>query len=371
MRLELHRDPLVFETLHDEWNALLARGVCRVPFLRAEYQAGWWAHRGGGEWPEAELVVVTARDEAGALAGVAPLFAARNRDGRPALLLVGSIEISDYLDLIVAPAAVEEFCGALLARLQQPDVPAWEVLDLYNLPGLSPTRAALGRAAAAAGWAATQHRLEPCPAIALPEEWELYLNTMVEKKERQEIKRKLRRAEGGEQKVTWRRVGAEDDLALETDAFLNMMALSPDKDRFLTPAMRAQFRATTRAAAVGGFLHLAFLEVDGERAAAYFSFDLGGRLYVYNSAIDPRFAALSAGWVLLAYLLQWCITHQRRVFDFMRGGEDYKFRFGGVAGEIYRAQLSPALAVDALGGEALATERPAEHGCFPPEHSAG
>jgi len=256
----------------------------------------------------------------------------------------------------------------LLDRLAQPDAPPWEVLDLYNLPAVSPTRAALGRAAAARGWAATEKALEPCPAIPLPGDWETYLNTLVEKKERQEIRRKLRRAEGGEQKVTWRLVDASTgsgDLAAEADAFLNLMALTPDKARFLTPAMRAQFRATLRAAAAHGYLHLAFLEVDGVSAAAYFSFDFGNRLYVYNSAIDPRYNALSVGWVLLAYLLQWSIAHKRRAFDFMRGGEDYKLRFGGVPGVIYRVQLSSKLTADELGGEPLVTDNPAEAEFFP------
>jgi len=364
MQLEIHRAPNIFEQLKDEWNALHAQAVNRAPFLRAEYQAGWWAHRGGGEWPEAELCLITAR-VGGKLVGVAPLFAAQNRAGRRALLLIGSIEISDYLDLVVGRAHLDEFCAALLERLSQPDAPAWEALDFYNIPATSPTRAALGRAAAARHWAATESTLEPCPAITLPNDWETYLANQVDKKERQEIKRKLRRAQGGEQATRWYIVGPEHDLMAEVEAFINMMALTPDKARFLTPVMREQFRATARAAAEGGYLHLAFLEVDGERAAGYFSFDWGGRLYVYNSAIDARFNALSVGWVLLGYLLQWCIANGRTVFDFMRGSEDYKFRFGGVAGEIKRLQLSRTLTPAELGGEPLVTENMGEAEFFP------
>ena len=48
MKIELHREPVIFETLRDEWNALLEKSVSRVPFLRAEYQRAWWLHRGGG-----------------------------------------------------------------------------------------------------------------------------------------------------------------------------------------------------------------------------------------------------------------------------------------------------------------------------------
>jgi CelD/BcsL family acetyltransferase involved in cellulose biosynthesis len=345
MILDLHCKPEVFEALGAEWNVLLESAVCRVPFLRAEYQRAWWEHRGGGEWPAAELLVVSARDEAGRLVGVAPLFAARNAENRLALLLVGSHAISDFLDLIVAPKDLEAFAAALLDRLKAPDVPAWDVLDLYNLPADSPSRPALARAAAARGWAATEQRLDPTPIIRLPESWDAYL-LMMDKKERHELKRKMRRAEGGEGKVAWRLV---DSAAIET--FLEMMALDPDKARFLTPAMRAQFKAIVATAGAHGWLHLAFLEVDDCPAAAYLSFDFGNRLWIYNSAIDQRFSALSAGWVLLGNLLRWAIDNKRAAFDFMRGGEDYKFRFGAVAEMIYRLQLSPTLTVADLGGE--------------------
>lgn len=368
MDLEIHRDSAVFEALRAEWNALLAKGVCRVPFLRAEYQQAWWAHRGGGEWPEAELLIVTAR-EGRELVGVAPLFATsgggHNRDGRKALLLIGSVEISDYLDLIVAKSHVDAFCQALLERLAASDVPAWDVLDWYNIPAISPTRAALGRAAAARGWAATEQRLEPVPAIALPDDWETYLATMVDKKERQEIRRKLRRAEANDQKVAWQIVDSARYTPAAGEAFLDLMALTEGKARFLTPVMREQFRETLHAAAAGDWLHLAFLTVGEAKAAAYLNFDHGNRLYIYNSAIDPQFSALSAGWVLLAYLLQWAIEHRRAEFDFMRGDEDYKFRFGAVASTIFRLQTSPRLTAAELRGERLRPINDQEAECFP------
>lgn len=368
MQIELQRDPVVFENLASEWNALVERGVTRVPFLRAEYQAVWWAGRGGGEWPaDAELLVAVGRDEAGAVRGIAPLFHARNREGRPALLLVGCIEISDYLDLIVARPDAEAFCTSLLERLCAPDVPAWEVLDLYNLPENSPTRAALARAAAARGWPASEQVLQPVPAIDLPADFETYLATKVEKKERQEIRRKLRRAEGGDDKVQFKLIdgGAGQDVEAAGEAFMRLMALNPDKAAFLTPPMRAQFAAIVRVMAANDWLRLAVLEVNGEPAAAYLNFDYGNRLWVYNSAIDPRFNSLSPGWALLTYLIKWAIEHQRQAVDFLRGDEDYKFRFGGVAGKIYRLQVGRAAPLEALGGEPACMMNEFEADFFP------
>ena len=359
MDLELHREARAFVDLRAEWNALLEHGVCRAPFLRAEYQQAWWQHRGGGEWPEAELLLLAARDNAGRLVGVAPLFAAPSAEQRPAVMMVGSHEISDYLDLIVARPDLDAFAAAVLDRLTGPDMPAWQTFDLYNLPAASPTRAALARAALARGWNAAERQLQKTPIIRLPGSWDAYLD-MMDKKERHELKRKLRRAEGGEDKITWRLAGSE-----ALGAFLDMMALDGAKARFLTPAMRDQFAAVAEAAEREGWLQLAFLDVNSVPAAAYLNFDFGNRLWIYNSAIDQRFSGLSAGWVLLGFLLRWAIDNRRTAFDFMRGDEDYKFRFGAAAGHVYRLQLSPALTVADLGGQPAAFRNDAEVEYFP------
>ena len=128
-----------FEALADEWNHLLKGSASHVPFLRHEYLRAWWNTLGGGEWRQGELCLVTARHEDGRLIGIAPLFYTRNREGREALLLMGSIEISDYLDFICRPEDFPAFINALLLRLAEPDLPAWQVLDLYNVLDHSPT----------------------------------------------------------------------------------------------------------------------------------------------------------------------------------------------------------------------------------------
>src|SRR5512140_2701595 len=113
MDFSLHTDFSELAPLAGEWNALLAESITQVPFLRYEYLWTWWTTRGGGEWPESELAVVTAREN-GRLVGIAPLFASLNREKQPALMLLGSIEISDYLDLIVRPGDLPAFLGGLL-----------------------------------------------------------------------------------------------------------------------------------------------------------------------------------------------------------------------------------------------------------------
>ena len=250
---------------------MLAESVTDAPFLRFEYLRDWWQTLGGGEWPQAELVVVTAH-EADHLVGVAPLFQAINREGLPALLLLGSIEISDYLDLIVRPADLPRFVSGLLDFLAslpfdfaQDKSDSWRALDWYNLPEASPTLPALETESASRGWTFTREIYQPAPYISLPTDFDTYL-AGIDKKQRHEIKRKMRRAAEHAVPVRWYLVEDESTLDAEMDGFFALMTQDPAKEKFLTEPMRRQMLATARTALRGGWLWLAFLEVGGQES---------------------------------------------------------------------------------------------------------
>jgi CelD/BcsL family acetyltransferase involved in cellulose biosynthesis len=149
----------------------------------------------------------------------------------------------------------------------------------------------------------------------------------------------MRRAGEADVPVTWSIT--RDPVALEADieSFLSMMAQDPDKATFLTPAMREYMRGTMRCSFEMGCLQLAFLNVDGKRAAGYLNFHYLDRIWVYNSGLDRSFSDYSPGWVLLGELLKWANQNGIREFDFMRGDEDYKYRFGAVDRYVLRATL--------------------------------
>jgi len=325
MDFKLHTN---FDLPAEEWNILAEAGILNAPFLRHEYLSTWWSTRGGGEWPQDKtaLCLLSAREN-GKLLGLAPLFYAVNRDGLPALLLVGSIEISDYQDLIVGPEHHAAFITGLLDWLDANAPLPWSLLDWYNLPETSPTLQALKTETAKRGWIYAEEVYQPSPSIPLPGDFEMYL-AGIDKKQRHEIRRKMRRAEESGRDVRWHIVEDEAQLDSEMEGFLHLMAQDPEKAAFLTDVMRSQMKASVHAAFRAGWLQLAFLEVDGEKAAGYLNFDYDNKIWVYNSGIDPRFRDLSPGWVLLGYLLQWANDHKRREFDFMRGDEDYKYKFG-------------------------------------------
>ncbi len=328
MQIETIQTEEAWAALAVEWNELLTNSATNVPFLRHEYLTGWWAHRGGGEWPQAELYIVVGRDADGALLGVAPLFFSPNRDGVPALLLLGSIEISDFLDVIVAPENLTAFVAALLAHLTGPDAPAWQRLDFYNLLEESPTLPVLQAAAAELGLTYEQVRDQPAPMITLPGDIDDYLASL-DKKYRHEIRRKMRNAASFFLPVTWYVVEDGDTLEDEIEGFFAMMREEEEKAAFLTEEMVAQMKTVARSMFDSGLLHLTFLKVGHDKAACYFNFQYDNKIWVYNSGLARKFDKLSPGIVLTGFLLMDAIENGIEVFDLMRGDEEYKYHLGG------------------------------------------
>ena len=337
MDLNIHDTFPEDEAFGREWDLLVENSHANGPFMRYGYQKLWWQHRGGGEWPDARLALVTARRD-GRLVGVAPLFHTPDYQGKPRLMLVGSVEVSDYLDLIAMPADIAEFAGELLPFLRAAGLPEWQGLDLYNVLESSPSLPALNAAADQHGWQYAQTRAYHCPHILIPGDWETYL-AGIDKKQRHEIRRKMRRMEESATPHRWYVVSDAAALDAEIDGFIQLMEHDEDKLRFLTPPMRAFFRAAFHWAFDAGILMMSFLEIDGQKAAGYTSFDYLNRLWVYNSGINRSFMEYSPGWVLLGNLLQWCNDNKREAFDFMRGDEEYKYRFGAVDRFVMRVQV--------------------------------
>ncbi|MDZ4160189.1 MAG: GNAT family N-acetyltransferase, partial [Anaerolineaceae bacterium] len=196
-------------------------------------------------------------------------------------------------------------------------------------------------AAANHGWAFRADKLQHSPYIPLPGRHPNRL-AGIDKKQRHEIRRKLRKIGQSELPVRWYTVQDAATLDGEIDAFIKLMCNDPAKVAFLTPAMEEHIRLTAHCAFERDCLNLSFLEIDGQKASAYFSFDYLNRLWIYNSGIDwDNYSLYSPGWVLLANLLKWANENQREAFDFMRGNEDYKYRFGAIDRFVMRATLTP------------------------------
>ncbi len=172
--------------------------------------------------------------------------------------------------------------------------------------------------------------IETCPTIVLPNHWEGYL-ALLRGKDRHEMRRKIRRAEAAatlHYYVTTERTNLEEDIA--TFVSLHRMSQQHAKQEFMTPEKAAFFQDMIRALWPQGWVELAFLQADGLPIAALCCFPYGTSYAAYNSGYHPDYAELSAGIVLFADRIQSAIARGFTVFDFLRGNESYKYRFGAL-----------------------------------------
>ena len=313
--------------LEQEWNLLLAQSAVDTPFLKYGYQHTWWQHKGGGEWPQAELRIITARED-GNLAGIAPLFIGE-RNGEKEVHFIGSVEISDYLDFIVQPQNSEPFITGIFNLVKEEYTRFPPKIRLFNIPDDSPSIQIMKEIGEGEDWSVEIEPAYHTPTITLSEDWETYL-AGINKKQRHEIRRKLRRASESEDDVSWYITTEKSMLNHDTADFLHLMELDEEKKRFLTEDMRKQMDAIIQWAFNTGNLQLSFLTINDEKAVGYLCFDYGNRIWVYNSGFRPDYQYYSPGWVLLSYLIQHAIRTGKTHFDFMRGDETYKYRFGAV-----------------------------------------
>jgi CelD/BcsL family acetyltransferase involved in cellulose biosynthesis len=323
VNIEIYTDDSLFDTLAPEWNALLGDSRGNHVFLTLEWQQTWWqSYRPG------DLHVIAIRDDAGVLNGLASCFIDHNPQYGRMLRFVGCVEVADYLEVIIRRGAEQAVFTTLVDYLMGEGLAHWDRLDFCNVREGSPTLEIMPDLLEARGLDVTVKFEDVCPVIDLPGTWDEYL-AMLDGKQRREVRRKMRRADG--HGLTWRVVGPEDDLDAEVVSFIRLMeASAPDKTEFMTlPGNRDFFTRLAPAMMAKGWLQLVFLDFKGAPIAAYLNFDYANRIQVYNSGLDPDQMALSPGWVLLGHTIQHAIEQGRDEFDFLQGDEEYKHRMGG------------------------------------------
>ncbi|MCS6774608.1 MAG: GNAT family N-acetyltransferase [Thermoflexales bacterium] len=327
MHVQVFDTPRAFEELRDEWNRTLAASAADTLFLTREWQQVWWQVLGDGE------MRVLALREGSDLVGIAPLFFSENALGAVEVALIGCKEVSDYLDFIFVRGYEARCFEAVVSFLKSEACPRWDTIGLCNIVEGSLTLSVFCEMLAAEGWRPHVAFEDVCPVVELPDTFDAYLG-MLDGKERRELQRKLRRASEDTRIVFAERA---DTLHEDVEDFLRLMAAStPQKAAFLTPRMRRFFHAAARVMFECRQLQLAFLEVEGVRAAAYMNFLYRDAVLVYNSGLEPeRYAYLSPGQVLIARLIEKAIAERRRVFDFLQGDEEYKYKLGGKDVRLY------------------------------------
>lgn len=319
-----------FDLLTTSWDALAQRSMTDTPFQSVAYQRAWWELLGEGALHT--LVV-------GSLEQPEGIICLNWRDG--VVLFNASKEESDYLDILCSADDAPRIWRALFAFLHSDRAPAWHTLDFWNLPAHSPSRALVAQLSAEYQLTCQESVAEVCPIISLPSSFEAYLEGL-ENKQRHELRRKLRRVEHGEEVVRLQVVQESAELTPAIHTFLQLLQQStPEKRAWLTPARAELFHRVAQAALTNNTLELLLVFVENQPAAAKFAFNYRGKLWLYNSGIDPNaFGYLSIGLLLNVWSIRRAIEQQLTDYDFLRGNEPYKYRLGAHDTQLYRLTVT-------------------------------
>jgi len=279
--------------------------------------------------PEAELYLRAVRQK-DKIIGIAPLLI---RDKTASI--IGSADVCDYLDFIVASGKERDFFSELLDDLKQKGV---SHLDLRLLRPDSTVLTDLVAVAQNRKYEVLCHEEGVSVELDLPSTWDEYLATLA-KKQRHEVKRKLRRLwEAGD--VSYRCIEVSQGVGDFMGTFLKLFSLSrKEKANFMTARMESFFRLLAEAMAEIGLLRFGILELNALPVAMIMRFDYNDVVYLYNSAYDPKYSYLSVGLLSKVLCIKESIQSGRKKWDFLKGGEPYKYHIGGKEVPLYSCQI--------------------------------
>jgi CelD/BcsL family acetyltransferase involved in cellulose biosynthesis len=366
-----------FESIDEAtWDRLAFLNPYATPFSTWAFQRAWWDTYGPNAHEQTLVLVDPEADDPNQLVAIAPLMhrhvvEASDAETRTMIrhgvtlpltpvspdacaVYFGASYHADYATLLAhpadMPAAAEGIVDFLATDPGHPE--PWAIVDLRRLRQADPATDVLtvtfGRREVAQGWTLNVEREDVCPVVRLPEgaDFEAYLATLG-KKERHEIRRKVRRAEtAGAVEL----VESTDPLA-DLDAFIDLhqakwgdQGLFPDTvggkqgRRFVRFLFELFGEATAGSRAIPDHptVHLGFLTLDGKRIAAEIHFETAGSLLYYNAGVDPDAKGLSPGVVQLERLVRRAIERGKCRVDLLRGDEPYKYEWGAVDEPVLR-----------------------------------
>lgn len=340
-----------FEALRDEWNTVLAQSASNNLFLTWEWVSTWWELYGSG----ALLYVLTARADDGRLLGIAPLHR-RHRT----VLGLGSVDVVEFigsggdvtpeqLDFIVVAGAEASVTPALVAWIEND--PSVRGIDLRPFAAGSPNlpyvdgvlRTHKGRLRCDAD--------SVCPVLPLPASRAEFIagRSKNYRKKMREYQRRCERDLGAHVRLS----ASHDELDRDMSALVRLHKKRWEgRSRAFRSANYVEFhRRLANRLFDKGWVRMFALDSSRGPLAMLYCFSYADRYYFYQAGRDPDCNKHRVGLVLMHSAIEQAIDEHARVFDFLRGEEDYKYMWA--AAEVKAVRLAhwktwPAWAVSRI-----------------------
>lgn len=318
------------EQLSSEWQELFQRIGCRNPFLSVEWIISWWSHWGGHH----RLMVVAVRDRAGRLVAVAPFSIRMSRLGTwgPRALcfltahdFVGSYHLNILVDPEFESVAVDAIAGLIVQRRAE-----WDYIDLTLSDPASSALTSLCHRLRSTGMMqkviGTQSLT--CLYTELPSSFEEYLKG-VGANLRYNFRRRRRALE--REGVKFVAIKGRSEILGQFDELFRLHRLRFEGRRInsdlLKPGVYEFHLDTAQRLAESGMASLLLLKVRGQAIAALYGFSAGKRFSFYQAGMDPAWARVSVGLVMMGCSIEEAIRSGHDEYDFLGGANPYKLQW--------------------------------------------
>jgi CelD/BcsL family acetyltransferase involved in cellulose biosynthesis len=322
---EVCRNPEQFYQMADDWNPLLQDSSANSVFLTWEWVKTWWQFF---NW-DSELWVITVHNYYGELVGIAPLVIKNQRrlsglNNRQLVFLGHGLAAPDHLDFIIRQG-YEDQVSRIFTTLIREERQQW---DEINFQGIKPDSIVVSELISDLIHPhkfVTEH---DCPYLLLPENWET-LKSSLSSSMRYNLGRFERRLDKDyPHSVSFKQV--------------------EDLDQFMPVLFELHTRAQNRKNNAGLFSHKLMqdfhkeiatifikndwlrcytLDVGQNSIAALYCYQYNGTVSFYQSGFDLFWKIYSPGTLIMMHAIKQAISEKNKVFDFLRGSEDYKYNW--------------------------------------------
>lgn len=338
MRIECPTTLTDLEPYAEDWDRLSAG----VPFRSWTWLSNWWRCYGPQNETEAQrrqLATLCAFDDQDKLVGIAPWYLERStRTGRVLRPLGSGDACSEYLSVLCQPAredaVLEALADYLLHAANGCGVQGleWDLLALNAVDAADRTMGALVSYLAIAGCSIHCQPGMPCWRLELPADWEAYLCSLESKNLRRDLRR-LERQFLDSQRAQLHVATCLEDLpramAVLVDLHQRRRKALGEAGCFARSKFAAFYHSVVPDLLRRGNLNLCWLEIDGQPVAAEYQLVGAGVMYAYVVGMDPNASECEPGKLHNLVSVRQAIAGGYRAFDFLRGDEPYKRRFGG------------------------------------------
>ncbi len=330
MRVERITTREDFRRIGSQWDSLLRSSEDNSIFFTHEWFFSWWKGFSSGR----SLEILLFKSDQGELIGIAPFMSDQNE-----LRFIASQEVTDYCDFLIGKGKAEEFYLELLDYIRN-HYSRMERIELINIKSSSPSLSLLPRVASKQRYSCLQSESEVTPILDLSPSYQEFLS-LLSRKNRHELRRKLRRTDNLEgRKIV--RITGPPGLQTAIKAFIALHRQSePAKEKFWEKeGMVDFFREFIVQFSKKRWMELNLLYHKEKIIAALLNFSYYDQVYFYNVAYDKDYSWYSPGLFLFDHSIRQAISEKKRKADFLRGREKYKYYFGAKESKIFNLILT-------------------------------